>query len=1293
MTQLPMDPFVERLTDVLIQQRLEEIHHQFGDLPRELPVHLDDLQQKQAGFTKAVSLGTPELGPSKFRDLPCDFLERLDASVLGAYRAVLLTPGQAGRAWDVIRVAGESPYRYIDVQLRSSLRDSLQAQPHLQAKVSALTYYTPSKWLLEQEMLSRSEPGAPFPPGPAETQWPTAREDVYDYAANQSLIGLCFSGGGVRSATFNLGILQALAELNLLKHFDYLSSVSGGGYIHQWFAAWIKRSSGLEHVRKQLISQPQDNCMPATAEPIRWLRRYASYLTPHRGIFSADLWVVVAIWFRNTLLNQIVLFTIVGMLFALPHLLVGGFAFKSTRPLPPWSYVSPAHDSWYSPIIRFLAHPFAPFPAHLLLYAGNVIACLIVVWVSMKIGQNFSKMRKGPTTEDDPDGLMTESQVRTQLVLPLLAAAVWLAYWLQSASGIQNTRFTWIVIALLFSVLNVWHAFAGGFIACLKYGEPPYKQPLQFLWRKFLPGGLIVFAAVVSGVAATAMVPFVHSGALWLFDNFRLLPVQIGEVASGIKMWRLNFVLLPPLYLSAPYFGIILMGGFIGADYPEACREWLARFRAWNMLYGGLWVLGTGSALLGPYVGSWLLHTKPRTAIIGFVVAHVTTLVTGSSSQSDGKRSPLTFFGLKPMDMLAWIASPIAILGLLIAFSSAIEKLGWFLQRELHGLPFPPYVCATAAIVLGCLLVQGTLGLRIDVNTFSMHAFYRNRLSRCYLGATNPDRLPDPFTGFDNNGELAGPNAVERKQVANPVTCKDNVAAKDSRRALYVRNLLPQNWRPLAPVAVSTRENQKPYDGPFPIFCSTINLTFGQELAWQERKGASFAFTPLYSGYHVGWTAARANENLSFNGFTATDVYTGDRGIPLDTAAAISGAAMNPNQGYNTMPSVAFLMTLFNVRLGWWIWNPRSRMKERTWPLFPWIKITRPSPVCAMSSLVRELLTKVDDTSKFVLLTDGGHFENMGLYELVRRRCKYIVISDAEEDESMQFEGIGRAIRNCRLDFGAEIDLDLRPLQLQKDNALSQIHCVVGTITYPPPSPPVPVAPGSAEVKKQDNLVDYTGIVVYIKSSLTGDESGDILSYKNTNAAFPQDSTANQRFTESQFESYRRLGHHIGMNTFEPATVGDHGRIGVRSLFENLLQIWYPPAPELQAHSAENTAQAERLLLELRSELELEGLAKVLFTPSIDPLVKHWAPVDAAAKDYALQFGNSLIDFMSTVYNNLQLAFMDNRTSPHAKGWIALFRKWCNTDLIQEAWQQFGDTYPQEFQLFARTVLKIVISP
>jgi hypothetical protein len=130
-----------------------------------------------------------------------------------------------------------------------------------------------------------------------------------------------------------------------------------------------------------------------------------------------------------------------------------------------------------------------------------------------------------------------------------------------------------------------------------------------------------------------------------------------------------------------------------------------------------------------------------------------------------------------------------------------------------------------------------------------------------------------------------------------------------------------------------------------PIICSTVNLTSGADLAYQDRKGASFAFTPLLSGYHVNWTVERGtNGATTYNGFVPTREYAyrpqgcavrddperaheccGSRtGSLLASVAAISGAALSPNQGYNSQPALAFLMTLFNVRLGWWIANTRK---------------------------------------------------------------------------------------------------------------------------------------------------------------------------------------------------------------------------------------------------------------------------------------------------------------------------------------------------------------------------------
>jgi len=145
----------------------------------------------------------------------------------------------------------------------------------------------------------------------------------------------------------------------------------------------------------------------------------------------------------------------------------------------------------------------------------------------------------------------------------------------------------------------------------------------------------------------------------------------------------------------------------------------------------------------------------------------------------------------------------------------------------------------------------------------------------------------------------------------------------------------------------------------------------------------------------------------------------------------MSGAAASPNWGSHSNPGTAFLMTMFNVRLGWWLFNPRrSALAGASLTEVP-DQVDWPSPRFAPLELAKQLLGMADDTSKYVYLSDGGHFDNMGLYELVRRRCYRIVICDSEQDEDYFFEGIANAIRKCRVDFGVEITLDrldcLRP--------------------------------------------------------------------------------------------------------------------------------------------------------------------------------------------------------------------------------------------------------------------------
>jgi hypothetical protein len=349
-------------------------------------------------------------------------------------------------------------------------------------------------------------------------------------------------------------------------------------------------------------------------------------------------------------------------------------------------------------------------------------------------------------------------------------------------------------------------------------------------------------------------------------------------------------------------------------------------------------------------------------------------------------------------------------------------------------------------------------------------------LVRCYLGAGRADkRRPNSLTGFD-----------------------------------------PEDDFPLATLAASAG-----YYGPYPIVNCAINLNTGSELAQQERRGASFVFTPRFCGFDPSHSrediaATEADSRLHVDGYRPSLGYMYPEGPRLGTAMAISGAAANPNMGYHTSAPLAFIMTILNVRLGWWLGNPRRDGPSR-----------HPGPKFALKSLLGELFAQSNNRSRYVNVSDGGHFDNLGLYELVRRRCPFIISCDAEADSQLHFEGLGGAIRKCRADFGVEIELDPSPIRDR------QWHAVAGTIRYPEGT---------------------TGLILYIKASLTGDESEDVRQYHSGHVTFPHESTADQFFSESQFESYRQLGLHAARSAFQgvATTPTAESEDGLRGMFDEL---------------------------------------------------------------------------------------------------------------------------------------------
>jgi hypothetical protein len=277
---------------------------------------------------------------------------------------------------------------------------------------------------------------------------------------------------------------------------------------------------------------------------------------------------------------------------------------------------------------------------------------------------------------------------------------------------------------------------------------------------------------------------------------------------------------------------------------------------------------------------------------------------------------------------------------------------------------------------------------------------------------------------------------------------------------------------------------------PLHVLNFALNLVDGERLDWQQRKAESFTASPLHCGnYHLG--------------YRPSGDYGG--GLTLGTAISISGAAASPNMGYHSSPSVGAIMTLFNARMGCWLGNPGAA-GDKTW--------RHPGPMRAVRAIVAELLGRTSDKGEYVYLSDGGHFENLAMYEMVRRRCRTLVVLDGGCDPDYHYDDLGDALRKIRIDMGIPIEFDdagIRELRARRR------RCAVGTIRYS-------VVDGDVE----------DGRIVYIKPLVLGTEEADILSYAAANPTFPHQATSNQWFNESQTESYRSLG----LQTFDDMCEG-----------------------------------------------------------------------------------------------------------------------------------------------------------
>jgi hypothetical protein len=315
-------------------------------------------------------------------------------------------------------------------------------------------------------------------------------------------------------------------------------------------------------------------------------------------------------------------------------------------------------------------------------------------------------------------------------------------------------------------------------------------------------------------------------------------------------------------------------------------------------------------------------------------------------------------------------------------------------------------------------------------------------------------------------------------------------------RTRLVRTYLRQVDVPEAVDPLPLSDVNQSHKAPLHLINAAANLPASKNPELRGRNTDFFVFAQHYcGGPSVGW-------------WPTPDWEAQDRHLDLGTAMAISGAAAAPRMGMLTSARYTTLLAMLNVRLGYWLRKP-----------VPAGGLSRVPGTCYF---LRELTGLMHERLPFVNLSDGGHIENLGIYELLRRRCRYIVAIDGEADPEHTFGGLLNAIQMAEIDLGVRMEPDLSDLRDGVEH-FKRAHFVMTRIDY-----------GVVE-----NGEPVLGLLLVIKLALTGNESETLMRYRRENPTFPHQSTAQQLFSESQFEAYRALGEHAANAAFDELLVGN----------------------------------------------------------------------------------------------------------------------------------------------------------
>ncbi len=428
-----------------------------------------------------------------------------------------------------------------------------------------------------------------------------------------------------------------------------------------------------------------------------------------------------------------------------------------------------------------------------------------------------------------------------------------------------------------------------------------------------------------------------------------------------------------------------------------------------------------------------------------------------------------------PINIFAPVVSILLVYGIvLLAYQIAV----WTWEPRADWLPY---------LISGLIVVGVVTGIVVNVNYISLHRFYRDRLMEAFM--------PDLDTA------LADPGTARRRR-------KGMAIGADRARLHGLQDIGDPR-------------------SPYHVVNTNLVLVDAKDRRRRIRGGDNFILSPLYCGSNA-------------TGWRETEKFMRGR-MTLATAMAISGAAANPNagvggKGLTRNSLVSLVMALLNVRLGYWVTNPKwKRPYIKVLPIMETLKWWPPNHFFpgASCEIGGFLGGGYHENNQYVQISDGGHFENLALYELIRRRIRLIVCLDGGADKDFTFSDLEVALRRMAADFGARIVFDESSADSPGVSAdRSDDKCDKGLSMLIPRRPAF--YPMNARVAKQGHIVgkiiyadETEGTLIFLKTTFIDGLSVETRAYKGANRDFPDQTTADQFFDEEQFEAYRELGYTI----------------------------------------------------------------------------------------------------------------------------------------------------------------------